>query len=33
MPVIDDIKSRIDIVELISQTVKLRKSGSTYTGL
>jgi DNA primase len=33
MSVIDDIKSRIDIVELISQTVKLRKSGSTYTGL
>jgi len=33
MPVIDDIKSRIDIVELISQTVKLRKSGSTYMGL
>jgi DNA primase len=33
MSVIDDIKSRIDIVELISQTVKLRKSGSSYTGL
>ncbi len=33
MSVIDDIKSRIDIVELVSQTVKLRKSGSSYTGL
>jgi DNA primase len=31
--VIDDIKSRIDIVELISETVKLRKSGRTFTGL
>lgn len=33
MSVIDDVKSRIDIVELISETVKLRKSGRTYTGL
>ncbi len=33
MSVIDDIKSRIDLVELISETVKLRRSGSTYTGL
>ena len=33
MGVIDDIKSRIDAVELISQTVKLRKSGSAYMGL
>ena len=33
MSVIDDIKSRIDLVELISETVKLRKSGRTFTGL
>jgi DNA primase len=33
MSVIDDIKSRIDIVELVSETVKLRRSGRTYTGL
>ncbi len=33
MSVIDDIKSRIDLVELVSETVKLRRSGRTYTGL
>ncbi|MCS6910208.1 MAG: DNA primase [Anaerolineales bacterium] len=33
MSVIDDIKARIDTVELISQTVKLRKSGRAYMGL
>jgi DNA primase len=33
MSVIDDIKARLDIVELIGETVKLRKSGRTYTGL
>lgn len=33
MTVVDDIKSRIDLVELISETVKLRKSGRTFTGL
>jgi DNA primase len=33
MSVIDDIKSRLDIVELVSETVKLRRSGRTYTGL
>ncbi|MCC7359799.1 MAG: DNA primase [Anaerolineales bacterium] len=33
MSVIDDIKSRLDLVELISETVKLRKSGRTLTGL
>ena len=33
MSVVDDIKSRIDLVELISETVKLRKSGRTFTGL
>jgi DNA primase len=33
MSVIDDIKARVDAVELISETVKLRKSGRTFTGL
>jgi DNA primase len=33
MSVIDDVKSRLDLVELISETVKLRKSGRTFTGL
>jgi DNA primase len=33
MSVIDDVKSRLDLVELISETVKLRKSGRTLTGL
>src|SRR3989338_2392535 len=33
MSVIDDIKARVDIVELVSETVKLRKSGRTLTGL
>lgn len=33
MSVIDDIKARIDTVELIAQTVKLRKSGRAYMGL
>jgi len=33
MSVIDDIKARVDIVALISETVKLRKSGRTYMGL
>src|SRR5512146_1086513 len=33
MPVTDEIKSRIDIVELISESgVKLRRSGRSYTG-
>src|SRR5512143_211175 len=33
MPVTDEIKSRIDIVELISESgVKLRRSGRNYTG-
>src|SRR5271157_5680110 len=32
MTVIDDIKARIDIVELVSETVKLRRSGRSYTG-
>ncbi|MBL8056189.1 MAG: DNA primase, partial [Anaerolineales bacterium] len=33
MSVIDDIKARLDAVELIAQTVKLRKSGRAYMGL
>ena len=33
MSVVDDVKSRIDLVELVSETVKLRKSGRTFTGL
>ena len=32
MSVADEIKDRVDIVELIGQTVKLRKTGKNYTG-
>jgi DNA primase len=32
MDVIDEIKDRIDIVELISESVKLRKTGKNYIG-
>src|SRR5512146_2033492 len=32
MPVTDEIKARIDIVELVSETVKLRRTGKNYTG-
>jgi DNA primase len=32
MSVIDEIRDRIDIVEVVSETVKLRKSGKNYTG-
>ena len=32
MSVIDDIKDRIDIVDVVSETVKLRKSGRTHVG-
>lgn len=32
MTAIDEIKSRIDIVDLVSETVKLRRSGKSYTG-
>jgi len=32
MSTIDEIKSRIDIVELVSETVQLRRSGKSYTG-
>ena len=32
MTAIDEIKSRIDIVELVSETVKLRRAGKSYSG-
>jgi DNA primase len=32
MSVVDEIKDRIDIVEVVSETVKLKKSGKNYTG-
>jgi len=32
MTVIDDIKERVDIVEIVGESVKLRKSGKNYTG-
>jgi len=32
MSVIDEVKDRIDIVDLIGESVKLRKSGKNYTG-
>lgn len=32
MSVVDDIKARVDVVELISETVKLRKTGKNYSG-
>lgn len=32
MTVVDEIKARIDIVELVSETVKLRRSGKSYSG-
>ena len=33
MTQIDEIKSRIDIVDLVGETVKLRRSGKNYSGL
>jgi DNA primase len=30
---VEEIKSRIDIVEIVSETVKLRRSGKSYSGL
>ncbi len=32
MSVVDDIKSRLDLIDFVSQTVKLRKAGKNYTG-
>jgi len=32
MSTIDEIKARIDIVDLVSESVKLRRSGKSYTG-
>ena len=32
MSVIDEIKARVDIVDVVSETVKLRRSGKNYTG-
>ena len=32
MTAVDDIKSRLDIVDIVSETVKLRHSGKNYTG-
>jgi DNA primase len=32
MSVVDDIKARIDIIDLVSETVKLRRAGKNYTG-
>lgn len=32
MTAVDDVKERVDIVELIGETVKLRKSGRNYSG-
>ncbi len=32
MTAIDDIKDRLDIVDIVSETVKLRKAGKNYTG-
>lgn len=33
MSVTDEIKNKIDIVDLVSETVKLRRSGRSYSGL
>ena len=32
MTVVDDIKERLDIVEIVEQTVKLRRTGKNYIG-
>ncbi len=32
MTVVDEVKDRIDIVEIVDESVKLRKSGKSYTG-
>lgn len=33
MSVVDEVKQKLDILDLVSQTVKLRKSGRSYAGL
>jgi DNA primase len=33
MSQIDEIKARIDIVDLVGETVKLRRTGKNYSGL
>jgi len=33
MSVIEEIKARVDIVDLVSETVQLRKTGKNYTGM
>ena len=32
MTVVDDIKDRLDIVDIVGQTVKLRRTGKNYIG-
>ena len=32
MTVVDEIKARLDIVDIVSDTVNLKKSGRSYTG-
>src|SRR3990170_331743 len=32
MSIVDDIKDRIDLVDLVGETVKLKKSGRTFIG-
>ncbi|MCJ7622080.1 MAG: DNA primase, partial [Anaerolineaceae bacterium] len=32
MSTVDEIKARVDIIELVSETVNLRRSGKSYTG-
>jgi DNA primase len=32
MSVVDDVKARVDIIDLVSETVKLRRSGKSYSG-
>jgi len=32
MTAVDDIKARVDIVDLVSETVKLRRAGKSYSG-
>lgn len=33
MSVVDEVKQKLDLLDLVSQTVKLRKSGRSYAGL